>query len=1138
MKKVALISWLIIAFLIIGIVITGSSKKEDQGGNHAIDLSEFIQELESESENIFSDIIPISFGSEQAKKAHDLRKKKWYVISFENKKEVYWNSNKLSFDSTILNHSIFPTFYYFGDDLYSVFKYTSDDFLSFRIANDGKLHQRLIDFYPELKHARLNHEKQEGNIQPIEPLGYSYEKSSYSRTLYLGLLASFLLLFLGLYYLRNNNPIQYIVLALMVVLNIVVYKYSPYSFEEFYLLKSNAFTLLQNNIVLLLLYVHLTGLIFITATLYHLIRELRDEISIPLLSIGLFFIADFVIDLGQNLAQRSNISFDFEKLFGLTSISFVSLAFICLVICLLWILSFYSEIAPKLSNIKNWILLALGAIAFVVFQHFDSYRSILNLLPPVIVVIISFLLFRGIKSYKRQIHFHFLFSALLAALIIHLSQSNRENNYVAEYASTLMESKDSRAELILKSIENQLAQEFLVPEDYQNFVFKKDIIESRIKQLYFSNYLEKYELKLLSFDPTGENINQNDIYSYNDLNEVYNNNTERTQSDYFYQIDKPTNFNGYIAKYENCDIEGHFGTTFIILQPRVVQSEFLYPEVFANQRSKKVINLDDFSYGIYFNNRLISQKGSFSYQLNNIPIEAPKSLFYFGETRHRVFYENKYTVAISENENTLRSWLSSFTFTLIILFPIGFILSMLTRLLVGPNLPLATAFIPGASKYISSRIQTSLTIILLAALLLSVYIIISYIRSNYNQTLENQLLVKVKNISTQFQNKVDLSKKLSNDEQRRLILNEQSSSYKVDINLYNQEGRLLNSTKPYLTENEILGAHMNPTAFAELTLNESSQLLLQEELEGSDYLSAYVPLFDGKNQVIGYLNTPYFAKNEELNKQISSLVVNILNIYFLLLLSGVLIAYFISRQISKPLLLIREKIAKTVLLGGNELIVYERDDEIGQLVKQYNKMVLELDESANQMAETEREGAWREMAKQVAHEIKNPLTPMKLSIQHLQRAYENGPSEKLNDLFSKTSKLLIDQINSLSNMASEFSHFAKMPEDKFEDFNVSEVLKSTVNLFIRSENTTIKSNIESNVWINADPEQIQRVFNNLIKNAIQAIPDGQKGKVEITLEQTNGFLKISVKDNGKGIPVENYKKVFVPNFSTKTSGMG
>jgi nitrogen fixation/metabolism regulation signal transduction histidine kinase len=257
-----------------------------------------------------------------------------------------------------------------------------------------------------------------------------------------------------------------------------------------------------------------------------------------------------------------------------------------------------------------------------------------------------------------------------------------------------------------------------------------------------------------------------------------------------------------------------------------------------------------------------------------------------------------------------------------------------------------------------------------------------------------------------------------------------------------------------------------------------------------------------------------------------------------LLLVAVFIAIIISRQIAKPLLLIQEKIAKTELRGSNELIVYDRDDEIGQLVKQYNKMVLELEESADQLAENEREDAWREMAKQVAHEIKNPLTPMKLSLQHLQRAYANGPSEKLDGLFKKTSVLLIDQINSLSNMASEFSNFAQMPEDKFTKFNLSEVLENTSELFVRSENVAIKTVVDPNIWVYADVEQIKRVLNNLIKNAIQAIPEGRKGKIEVSLKIIRKMARIRVKDNGTGIPESLYKKVFVPNFSTKNSGMG
>jgi nitrogen fixation/metabolism regulation signal transduction histidine kinase len=330
---------------------------------------------------------------------------------------------------------------------------------------------------------------------------------------------------------------------------------------------------------------------------------------------------------------------------------------------------------------------------------------------------------------------------------------------------------------------------------------------------------------------------------------------------------------------------------------------------------------------------------------------------------------------------------------------------------------------------------------------------------------------------------------------------------------------------------------MNPIAYRKLNRDKTSQLLIQEELEGSDYLSAYVPLFDGKNKVIGYVNTPLFSKNELLNKQLSNLIINIINVYFLLLIVGGFIAYFISKEISKPLESIREKIAKTVLQGTNELIRYNRDDEIGQLVKQYNKMAIELQESARQIASSEREGAWKEMAKQVAHEIKNPLTPMKLSIQHLQRSIENDDSEKQQKLTKKTSALLLKQIESLSIMAEQFSSFAQMPQDQFEAINLSEITHEIVTLFKQDKNIQIESDIQKNVFSWADKEQIKRVLINIVKNATQAIPDEVSGLIKIVLKAQKE-IQIEITDNGIGISAENNPNIFAPNFSTKNSGMG
>ena len=201
-------------------------------------------------------------------------------------------------------------------------------------------------------------------------------------------------------------------------------------------------------------------------------------------------------------------------------------------------------------------------------------------------------------------------------------------------------------------------------------------------------------------------------------------------------------------------------------------------------------------------------------------------------------------------------------------------------------------------------------------------------------------------------------------------------------------------------------------------------------------------------------------------------------------------------------------------------------------------MVLELGESAKKLSESERELAWREMARQVAHEIKNPLTPMKLNIQHLQRAWYDK-NDKLETTFEKVTKVLIEQIDSLSNLASSFSDFAKMPMERFEVCNLVEIVQNSVLLFEKASQVNFTFKTQSkNIRVYTDKEQISRVFNNLIKNAIQAIPEELIGQIEINITTNQKYVNITVKDNGTGIPEEIKEKVFVPSFSTKSSGMG
>lgn len=1137
MKKGVIILWTFLVISALGMIAWAVTHINANNKDSTVSLEPLVANLQEEADQLFSEYLPLDFKTENAERAMSLTKKRWYLYARSDDKTVYWNSNKVNLDSAIENNTEYPVYFSYGDDSYVVFDNGNDAYLAFRIANEGKLHSRVIQAFPELSNKKLVDQNQLQLKPPNTPLTFITVNRESGLYWWFQLALCIAGIFLILYYFSKDSFVFIWISLGLAIANIISYYYLGTSFKDFYFLTIESFQNISDKELTLRLFIHILGASSITLTLIFLLGKLPSLLG----SIGqftlLFFSLDFIYSLIIALAEHSSISYDFEKLFKLSFYSIFSIALLGLSLFILWFLVHY--IFSKKRTIKEiGIGIVVAILIFCSVQIWEGNRTISDLWQPILLLGLSILISLGIKENRAKIYAHFIYSALFISILIFTGHKNREKTFLQSFAENIISNSDPRAESILKGIENQLSQEFLTPEDYRNFIFKKDVIESRIKNLYFSNYLEKYELKLLSFGPSGENINENTLYSFEDLNKVFNTQTKRTASDYFYQIASPSSFNGYIAKYENCDIDGHFGSTFIILQPRLVQSEFLYPEVFANQKSKELITVDDYSYGIYYNNKLVSQRGSYDYRLDKQPENLSSSWLSFGAFHHVSFTSDAYDVILSKPENRLKSWLSAFTFSVIILIVLSLFLSLLSYNLLSPQHSLSLAFLPGSSRFLSARIQTSLTIILLLGLLFSVYIIINYIRSGYNENLESQLLTKVKSISTRLQNKIDLDKKLQDPEQRMLMLNEESSTYKVDINLFNNDGKLLASTKPYLTSEQVLGDHMNPKVYLELTRQQSSQLLVQEELEGSDYLSAYVPLFDGKNRVIGYLNTPFFAKNELLNKQISNLVVNILNIYFLLLLGGILMAYFISRQISKPLLLIREKIAKTELRAKNELIKYNRDDEIGQLVKQYNKMVLELEESASQMAQSEREGAWREMAKQVAHEIKNPLTPMKLSIQHLQRAYQGGPSEKLDALFTKTSELLIDQINSLSNMAGQFSNFAQMPVGEKTNFDLSQVLINSIDLFKRSENTDIISEIEDNITITGDPEQIQRVFNNLIKNAIQAIPYQRKGRITIDLKSKDQTALIEIKDNGKGIPPELSKKVFVPNFSTKNSGMG
>ena len=264
----------------------------------------------------------------------------------------------------------------------------------------------------------------------------------------------------------------------------------------------------------------------------------------------------------------------------------------------------------------------------------------------------------------------------------------------------------------------------------------------------------------------------------------------------------------------------------------------------------------------------------------------------------------------------------------------------------------------------------------------------------------------------------------------------------------------------------------------------------------------------------------------------------LINVFVLLTGISVIVAVYVSNWITAPLKMLQSSFSSLDLININKPIAYRGNDEVATMVNVYNQKVKELQEMAEQIAQSERESAWREMARQVAHEIKNPLTPMRLSIQHFQRLLEKNPAEAMEKSESLVNSL-IEQIDNLAQIANEFSQFAKISVSTRSSFDLKKQMLDIAGLFSADENVSIITKIDlKEAPVQADKGQIIRMFNNLIKNAIQASSQNPNGEVVLSLFELDDHYKIEIADNGKGIPEELQSRIFNPNFTTKSTGMG
>ncbi len=775
-----------------------------------------------------------------------------------------------------------------------------------------------------------------------------------------------------------------------------------------------------------------------------------------------------------------------------------------------------------------------------------------NLFSVLILTIIVYIL--GSIRLKRNLRFQYshyvaivFVLAVYATIFINRYSFFKYEDQKRVIVTNLASQHDLTAEFFLKDISDKIIADTLLTDmafDQLPDLSYTDVLDYIKRKFFYSSYWNRYRFQCVVCDDANRlEVGQVLLPSCVDyFKRIIDDKGSKLPRSEFYYINRMSNdlvasYLGWFRKEKEGEPPLY---VFIELWITDNSDELGYPELLLDSRTSKENNLKGYSYAKYANNRKISQFGEYKYNLTGDVFQTNKS------TYHMVYVDGMEHLVYRPDDNNLIV-LSSYSpkpSDLIINFSYIFIFSFLVV-----SICLLAFYLPMVKRNFQWNFKNKIQYTMIAIMLVSFAIIgggtVYYINRQYVNKNNDIVSEKMRAIHAELLDVILYQESLDEDwvENTEILsawLMDLQRTFFIDVNLYDVNGQLIETSLPDIFDKGLVSRQINPDAFIQLAFGQRASILEHEHIGGLNYISAYEPFVDNENKVIAFLNLPYFTQQDALTEEISNVIISITNFYIVIILLTVIVSVVMSNQITQPLMMLQEKFRHIKLGARNEPIDYDSHDEIGGLVKEYNRAIEELAISANRLARSERESAWREMAKQIAHEINNPLTPMKLSIQHLKRAYDNH-SERFDEYMEKISHSLVEQIDTLSSIATEFSNFAKMPVAQNEPIDIIDKINSVIPLFATGENKrAFHTDFHglSKTMISADKEQMSRVFINLFKNALQAVPKDRQPEIHVDVLQLNQMVWIRVKDNGAGIPLEMQEKIFRPNFTTKSSGMG
>jgi two-component system, NtrC family, nitrogen regulation sensor histidine kinase NtrY len=875
------------------------------------------------------------------------------------------------------------------------------------------------------------------------------------------------------------------------------------------------------------------------------IRGLRGLLSpAALLTTGfVLFLAGEV--LFRDIVLNSAISFEAYKILGLSFMSLAGFVSILLILSLpvLLFLKAYRMMAglPLKTNMEVTAASALVLPAACLTVTECSLPGIIYIL----LLACTILIWQR-KSYSLPsliVAYAIITGIFSTALIIRYSSLKEEKN-LKVMAIALANDNDMVAEDMLIDLWPTLKNDSTLAGMMKRETFSDGDINNVFRYLedkYFNGYWGNYDLNIVICREDSplmipaEGSSADNCFNYFD--ERIKNEGDSITGTGFWFIHNQAGRAYYFSRLFYESSPALTNGLFIELISHIETYLEGYPELLLNEPHQRFPRLRNISYAKYSDSTLVLRSGDFPFDNVIVPDHSGSEYRLTKVNGHRQlnYAHGDMTLVITSKAVTFLDWIITFAYLFITILLFSFIFLLVFTARPGDLLRFGT-FKRRLQLSFAAVLSIVFTIIIAGAMVLST----KQFKGNHTRMLQE----KMTSISIELEHKLASEKNLegwSTEEYTSLnqLLVKFSNIFMTDINLYSTSGLLLATSRPEVFSQKLEGSMIEPEAFGILMEKEKNEYIGEEQIGGLKYLSSYMPFYNADNKLLAYINIPYFEMQNLLTGEISNLVVTLVNFTLLLLMLMMWLAVFLSDRITSPLNMLQQAMASVEYGKKNKPIDYRSNDEVGELVRQYNRMIDELEDSANKLARSEREMAWREMARQIAHEIKNPLTPMKLNVQQLYKWWDDKAPDFEGKLKTFTNNQ-IEYIDNLSNIATAFSYFARLPDPEPAEVNVLAQLKTTLEMFGNDENISVNldSGNISEAIVMADREHLNGIFSNILKNAMQAIPSGRKGKIAVKLTATADKVQIRITDNGAGIPEELKTKMFTPNFTTKSSGMG